>query len=528
MLSIEDFILQLCEKTKLSDCAKIAEDLKGSVSNAKGFKNFSKKVFRFRNNQRLEQDLKEHIMDAGGLMDRLAEEQLLAQIDEDLTDVKTRKEFEDLLKYIKEVVGEGLTWWGRVKRIASKIWDIMKQVANSIYEKIKSCLFNAKCLMLVGLSMWMLYCHFYGNSVDTGKTSTCYDIPGGNFTCTPSTGGCDELQLLQDYLWMAVKNVAHFFYQGFLSIFGMNDDYIIPQQYNYMKTAETWDQTLHDAGGGIVAGSSCAGVTAMWGGGAVSWAFAAATPPGYLIGAASLIVGSLCYAGTNFFSKSVLGPITAEQYMQYERIILRPIFLLLEQDIFNTVVETLDWKDQNKDRARKVNEYFLLFANGVNAIRDKVVNMGLLVKKMYRQQLYAGANAAFGLAVQKVNGDKNERDKSFYREQKVQKIKDEEIATRIFIENLKALQDIGFNPRKEYEYDIGQKMQYLAMLQQGHIVDITENIRKVAKKPKKIEVLWNKYKSTMLNIFGPIGSTPLEGISPPPMVHTAYRYVLKF
>ena len=530
MLSIEEFIQQLCEETKLSDCAKIAEDLKGSVSNARGFKNFSKKVFRFRNNQRLEQDLKEHIMDAGDLMDRFAEEQLLVQINEELTDVKTRKDFEELLKYIKDVVGEGLTWWGRIKQIVSNIWDIMKQVANSIYEKIKSCLFNKKCLMIVGLALWMLYCHFYGTSEKVEENKISYGMSGVNTTSNTITysRGCGELQLLQDYLWTAVKNVAHFFYQGFLSIFGMNTDYIIPQEYNYMKSAETWDQTLHNAGGGIVAGTTCAGATAMWGGGAISWALAAATPTGWVVGAASLVVGSFCYAGTSFFSKTVLGPITAEQYMQYERIVLRPIFLLLEQDIFNTVVDTLNWTENTKDKARKANEYFLLFANAVNTLRDNVVNMGLLVKQMYRQQLYAGANAALGLAVQKVNGDKIQRDKAFYREQRVQKIKDEEIATRIFIENLKDLKDRGFNPRKENKYDIGQKMLYLTMLQQGHIIDIKENIRKVAKKPEKIQALWEKYRPIMVNIFGPIGTTPLNGVTPPSIVHTAYQYVLKF
>lgn len=523
MLSIEQFILQLCEKTKLSDCAKIAKDLKGSVSNARGFKNYSKKVIKFRKNQSLEENLKEHIMNAGDLMDRLAEEQLLAQINEDLTDVKTREEFEDLLAYIKDVVGEGLTWWGRVKQIASNIWDIMKRVADSIYEKIKSCLFNAKCLMLVGLAMWMLYCHFYGSTTET----TTGWLRGSTKTTTTYNSGCGEIELLQDYLWTAVKNVAHFFYQGFLSIFGMNTDYIMPQQFNYMKTAESWDQTLHSAGGGIVAGTSCAGVTAMWGGGAISWALAAATPSGWVVGAASLVVGSLCYAGTQTFSTVVLAPITGEQYMQYERIVLRPFFLLLEQDIFNKVVDTLQWKDTSKDTARKANEYLLLFANAVNGLRDSVVNMGLLVKQMYRQQLYAGANAALGLAAQKINADKIERDKKFYKEQKVQKIKDDEIANRIFMDNLKALQDQRFDPEKDYT--TGRKMLYLTMLQQGHIIDIEENIRKVAKKPEKIDLLWNKYKPTMLNIFDPIGTTPLEGVSPPAAtLKNAYQFLLKF
>ena len=71
-------------------------------------------------------------------------------------------------------------------------------------------------------------------------------------------------------------------------------------------------------------------------------------------------------------------------------------------------------------------------------------------------------------------------------------------------------------------------MLYLTMLQQGHIIDITENIRKVAKKPEKIQALWEKYRPIMVNIFGPIGTTPLESVTPPSIVHTAYQYVLKF
>ena len=448
MLSVEEFILQLCRRTKLSDCTQVAKDLERTVSNARNFNAYSLKVLGLRNNSNVENNLRNHVAMSSTILDDLAEEMYLQEINEQLDDVETRQDFESLIEDIKFAAGLGLTWWQRAKKIFENIWGVITNIANYLWEKVRSCLTNPKCVFLIALVLWMIYCHFYGEVTKEKEVLGADALDGGTewITVTEYNDGCVRTDELFAWIKLAFERVYTLLKNAFLSIFGMNEDYILPGKYNYVSSAEEWDYALFKVGTNVGFGGVCAGTSMFYSLGAGLSSTGVGFGAGAAVFGTGMVLGSLCYGASSIVNETIMKGITKEQYLMYERVMMRPIIILLEKRIYNFTISFLSKDSKTRQTLNSLNDWFLLLADLANGLRTFYANLLVGIKSVYGRAATSSALTVFNMAVRNLDDAKELMKSRWQREKKLTEIKQQDVEARLVLEAEKYFRDIKFNP----------------------------------------------------------------------------------
>lgn len=410
----EDFLLNLCKKTQLKICDEVAKEFKVILANAKRYGEYSKEVSNIRFDKDVEKKMKKHILSSQKVADAIINENALKDIEKDLKDVTTKKEFETLVKTIVGASKPQKTWfnsiYNTVTGIVNYIWDILAGIAKRVYDSAKECLQNKKCLTFLVIALWIIYCRLYGTTTQTKEggwgfgAANVGELPMPIYrsaqNVSQTSKPCQMTWNLLEYIKTFFVQIYNTLKQGFLSLYGLNDDYIIPTDINWMASAEEWDKTLFRVGTNIKAGTGCGAASyfAGWGAGLASTVVGLA--PGALVGGTALVLGSICYGASSLFNTVVIDPITKEQYLQYERLLMRPFIIELERKIFNFTIKNVS--EEKRKQLKSLNGYFLQLADLVTGIRAFTVNLGAIVKNNYAKLTIGGSQAAFTTAQNKV------------------------------------------------------------------------------------------------------------------------------
>lgn len=521
VLSVEQFVVKLCEKTNLDVCDEIAAEFSKTVNNADAFKKYSKEIINIRHNGSLEAKLKNHILSAETIANNVMDESLLLDIDKDLKDVKTREEFEDLLNEIRKTAGIGLSWWGRIKQISSNIWSVMTRVANAIVKKVKQCLSSTRCLMVILLALWIVYCYLWGTT--TEEEPAHWDIQAFQRPVyvesqdhTMPNGPCGMTWTILDYIKSFFTNVWTMIKNGFMSIFGYNDGYIIPEQFNYMSTAEYWDYTLYRQATNVGSGAACSGVSYMAGWGASLTGTGVGAAPGLMIFGTAVVIGGLCFGVSNHVNESVMKDITKEQYIAYERMLLRPFIIALEQKIVNFTIDKCIEDEEQRSTWKSMHQYILLLADITNGLRAFTTNLKVVVKETYGKFIHASALTVFGMTSREAKVFKDKMLEHYKKTGEVQKLTMKDMANRQVMEAGEWFKKIKFNPNdpnyvaKMNDMD---KLQVIVQLKNAGQIDIEENrLKRIKKSSRLIQKEWDKHFEFMKQFFRETGY-PVSSVS---------------
>ncbi len=464
-ISGEQFLLTLCKKTQLKYCDKVAEEFKGILENAKRYGNYSKEVSSIGYNNHLEKDLKKHIKSSTRVAEAIINEDALKGIEDKLTDVDTKKEFETLVKTIVKASEPQEGWFNTIYNtmtgIVNYIWDIIAGIAKRVYDSASKCLKDKRCLTFLAIALWIVYCRLYGTTTVTKEGGWGFGAANpGEYpmpyytraqTVSQTSEPCQMTWNLLEYIKEFFVEIFRTLKQGFLSMFGLNDDYIIPTNINWMASAEEWDKTLFRVGTNVASGVGCSGASYFAGVGASLASTGVGLAPGALVGGTALVLGSLCYGASSLINTGVIDPITKEEYLQYERLLVRPFIIDLERKIFNYTVENLS--EETREQFKTLNDYFLKLADLVTGMRAFTVNLGKIVKSTYGKAALGGAQAAFTTAQGKME-EYNEQSKEQWKEEKKLLLQKERLVVdRLVLEASQYFQTIDWNRADTFSND---------------------------------------------------------------------------
>lgn len=464
-ISGEEFLLYLCKKTQLEVCDEVAKEFKGILENATRFGNYSKEVSSIGYNNTLEKDLKNHIISSTPVANAIIKENALKDIEKDLKNVTTKKEFETLVKIIVEASTPQPGWFNTIYNtmtgIVNYIWDIIAGIAMRVFKSATQCLQDKKCLTFLVIALWIIYCRLYGTTTETKEgywgfgSANAGEFPMPVYrpaqTVSQTSEPCQMTWNLLEYIKEFFVQIYSTLKQGFLSMFGLNDDYIIPTNINWMASAEEWDRTLFRVGTNVASGVGCGGASYFAGVGAGLASTGVGLAPGALIGGTALVLGSLCYGASSLVNTGVIDPITKEEYLQYERLLVRPFIINLERKIFNYTVENLS--EERREQFKTLNDYFLKLADLVTGMRAFTVNLGKIVKSTYGKAAIGGAQAAFTTAQNKME-EYNKQSKKIWKEEKKLLLQKERLVVdRLVLEASQYLQTIDWNKADKFSND---------------------------------------------------------------------------
>tara|TARA_B100000902_G_scaffold164337_1_gene159351 strand:+ start:514 stop:2133 length:1620 start_codon:yes stop_codon:yes gene_type:complete len=460
-ISGEQFLLTLCKKTQLKYCDKVAKEFKGILENAKRYGEYSKEVSRIRLNEKTEYKMKMHILSSTRVAEAIINENALKGIEDKLTDVDTKEEFKNLVKTIVKASTPQKTWLSRIydtfKDITKYIWDIIEGIATKVWKSASKCLQDYRCLTFLAIALWIVYCRLYGTTTVTNEGGWGFGAanpgeypmpiyrPAQNVSQTSEP--CQMTWNLLEYIKEFFVQIYSTLKQGFLSMFGLNDDYIIPTNINYMASAEEWDKTLFRVGTNVASGVGCGGASYFAGVGASLASTGVGLAPGALVGGTALVLGSLCYGASSLVNTGVIDKITKEQYLQYERLLVRPFIIELERKIFNFAVENVS--EEKREQLKTLNGYFLQVADLVTGIRAFTVNLGKIVKDTYGKVALSGAQAAFTTAQNKLDQHK----KLMENQNKLMIQKQELVRDRLIVEASQYFKKIKWNRADTFSND---------------------------------------------------------------------------
>ena len=449
----EDFLLNLCKKTQLKICEEVSKEFKGILANAKRYGEYSKEVSNIRFNNDVEKKMKKHILSSQKVADAIINENALKDIEKDLKDVTTKKEFETLVKIIVGASKPQKTWFNSIYNtmtgIVNYIWDILAGIAKRVYDSAKECLQNKKCLTFLVIALWIIYCRLYGTTTKTKEGGWGFSggLPMLHYTPAQTTSQtsepCQMTWNLLEYIKTFFVQIYNTLKQGFLSMFGLNDDYIIPTNINYMASAEEWDRTLFRVGTNVASGVGCGGASYFAGVGAGLASTGVGLAPGALVGGTALVLGSLCYGASSLVNTGVIDKITKEQYLQYERLLMRPFIIELERKIFNFAVKNVS--KEKREQLKTLNGYFLQLADLVTGIRAFTVNLGAIVKDTYGKVAIGGAQAAFTTAQNKWDQYSKDSKKLMEKQNKLMIQEQELVRDRLIVEASQYFKKIRFD-----------------------------------------------------------------------------------
>ena len=518
-ISGEQFLLTLCKKTQLKICDEVAKEFKDILANATRYGNFSKEVSRIRLNDKTERKMKKHILSSTQVAEAIINENALKGIEDKLEDVKTKKEFENLVKTIVQASKPQRGWFSAIyntaKDMVNYIWGIIAGIAKTVYDSAKECLQNKKCLTFLVIALWIIYCRLYGTTTKTtpggwgfgaanpGEFPMPVYRPAQNVSQTSEP--CQMTWNLLEYIKEFFVQIYNTLKQGFLSMFGLNDDYIIPTNINWMASAEEWDRTLFRVGTNVASGVGCGGASYFAGVGAGLASTGVGLAPGVLVGGTALVLGSLCYGASSLVNTGVIDPITKEQYLQYERLLMRPFIIELERKIFNLAVENVS--EEKREQLKTLNRYFLQVADLVTGLKAFTVNLAKIVKNTYGKVAIGGAQAVFTTAQNKIEKYNAERTRLMEKQNKLMLQEQELVRDRLILEASQYFEKIKWDRADTFSNDT--KLTILLHLVHVGLIDraFVKRARKGMKNNKNaISNAFEEKRDLMMKFFGTSGN----------------------
>lgn len=529
----EQFILNLCNKTQLNICKEVAKEFKSIISNANKYRKYHYAIGNtvqkgnqneaglFQFDDKDGKKITKHIKDTVNVLNVIDGDKL-TELEEEFKQTTSKDQFEKLLKMvIKQVPKPGANpgWWKKIKQFGKTIWDTIADIFNVVWKGAKTCLKDWKCLTFLLVVLWIVYCWLYGTTTETIEGGWSYMMPVAmpvyrqtqniSHTNTP----CAMTWNLLDYIRTFFQELYNTIVNGFQSLFGANNDYILPQQINYVENAEMWDYVLYKQGTNVLAGSICGGASYAAGVGGGLVAGGVTLPAGLAVGGTALLLGSLCVGLNSTFNTAVISSITKEQYLQYERLLLRPLIIGLEQEIVRFSVKNL--KKEQKETVLNLNKYFLRIADVVAGVRAFTVNLGNIIKTTYGKALVSGAIATFTTAKEKaadLNGyykKKLEMDKQeLEMDKKELEMKQEAQAAMLMLGSQRYFQSIQFDPNnKEYLKCLNNmdKLLILIHCRQIQLIEDKEwqsvGMKTLKRKPEKLNTAFDKHLPKMKMFF---------------------------
>ena len=514
-ISGEEFLLNLCRKTELEICDEVAKEFKVILENAKTYEKYSKEVSDIRFNLSVEDNMKKHIRSSQKVAHAIISENTLANIEKDLKNVKTRKEFENLVKTIVNASKPQKTWFNSIyntmKGIINYIWDIIAGIAQKVYESAKACLTDKKCLTFLVIALWIIYCRLYGTTSRTKEGGWGFAAVNPSEFPMPIYKTAQNVSQTKEpcqMTWNLLEYIKHFFVQiyntlkqGFLSMFGLNTDYIIPTDINWMASAEEWDRTLFRVGTNVTSGVGCGAASYFAGVGASLASTGIGLAPGALVGGTALVLGSLCYGASAMVNTGVIEPITKQQYVQYERLLMRPFIIELERRIFNHTVENVS--EDRRKQLKTLNNYFLQLADLVTGIRAFTVNLGAIVKSNYAKLTIGGAQAVFTTAQNKIEKYNAESTKLMEKQNKIMLQEQELVRDRLVLEASQYFKQIKWNKAETFTNDT--KLTILLHLVHVGVIDrtfVTTARKRMKNNENAISEAFESKRDIMMNFFG--------------------------
>lgn len=398
---VTSMIGYLCSKTNLINCEKVSKQLSKTVQNAEKFNEyltriteFDPKTFLLEDLEWFANDVKQKTKTAVELKAEIEKDALLR----DLSNVKNESDFKEVIQSLQEHV-RPKSWW-------EKQTNWLADQFNYWWEKIKDFgkwLLDPKRLTAILILCWLLYCEYVQwrekkNNGQTNLRGRPQEIakPDGITTACGATNSM--LNLLASY----AKSFFNIVWNAFKALFGLNKEYIIPQQFNPLTSAEEWDYTLSktatEVGFGVGCGTMAVGSgLAGTAGGAVAAFFGVtAAPIAAVAGVAALSMSLVCGAGARVVNNTVVKPITNLEYVAMERALLRPALMILWDKIFNVTLETLKIGPPWKDRARRL-------VTMIMDLCDTLSQAHLAIMKKLKNAYVTQGMAAFKVGLNSLN-----------------------------------------------------------------------------------------------------------------------------